>query len=87
MVELLVGSDATADEIRDLVIGQKLAAYYSTPLNYDPKLHLRFDLAPLDLYVRHVSPLLNPVFTRVAPLLEPTRYDKLLRRFDNYADL
>ncbi len=76
--------------IRDVItwaIGQKLEAYYSTPLNYDPKLHLRFDLAPLDLYVRHVNPLLNPIFTRVAPLLEPTRYDKLLRRFDNYAAL
>jgi hypothetical protein len=76
--------------IRDLIgwaIGQKLGAYYSTPLNYDPKLHLRFDLAPLDLYVRHVSPWLNPVFGRVAPLLEPTRYDKLLRLFENYADL
>ncbi len=76
--------------IRDLItwaIGQKLTAYYSTPLNYDPKLHLRFDLAPLDLYVRHVSPWLNPFFKRIAPLLEPTRYDKLLRRFGNYADL
>jgi hypothetical protein len=76
--------------IRDLIgwaIGQKLKAYYSTPLNYDPKLHLRFDLAPLDLYVRHVSAWLNPIFGRVAPLLEPTRYDKLLRLFDNYAEL
>ena len=54
---------------------------------YDPKLHLRFDLAPLDLYVRHVSPWMNPFFRRIAPLLEPTRYDKLLRRFQNYADL
>jgi predicted N-acyltransferase len=76
--------------IRDLItwaIGEKLTTYYSTPLNYDPKLHLRFDLAPLDLYVRHVSPWLNPFFGRIAPWLEPTRYDKLLRRFDNYADL
>ena len=76
--------------IRDLIgwaIGQGLRTYYSTPLNYDPKLHLRFDLEPLDLYVRHVSPWMNPFFRRIAPLLEPTRYDKLLRRFDNYADL
>ena len=76
--------------IRDVIswaIGQKLKTYYSTPLNYDPKLHLRFDLAPLDLYVRHVSAWLNPFFSRLAPLLEPTRYDKLLRRFENYAAL
>ena len=76
--------------IRDLItwgIEQKLRWYYSTPLNYDPKLHLRFDLAPLDLYVRHVSNWINPFFKRIAPLLEPTRYDKLLRRFDNHADI
>ncbi len=76
--------------IRDLfnwAVGQGLRTYYSTPLNYDPKLHLRFALEPLDLYVRHVSNWLNPFFTRVAPLLEPTRYDKLLPRFENHADL
>lgn len=76
--------------IRDLfnwAVGQGLSTYYSTPLNYDPKLHLRFSLEPLDLYVRHVSKWINPFFTRIAPLLEPTRYDKLLPRFENQADL
>ena len=74
------------DEI-DWAISQGLHTYYSTPLNYDPKLHLRFALEPLDLYVRHTSAWMNPFFKRIAPLLEPTRYDKLLRRFENYADL
>ena len=76
--------------IRDLfnwAVGQGLRTYYSTPLNYDPKLHLRFALEPLDLYVRHVTGWINPFFTRIAPLLEPTRYDKLLPRFENHADL
>ena len=76
--------------IRDLLVwalSQGLETYYSTPLNYDPKLHLRFDLEPLDLYVRHLNPVANPFFKRIAPLLEPTRYDKTLRRFGNYADL
>ncbi len=76
--------------IRDMItwgMAQGLRTYYSTPLNYDPKLHLRFDLEPLDLYVRHLSPVANPFFKRIAPLLEPTRYDKFLRRFANYADL
>ena len=76
--------------IRDMItwgMAQGLHTYYSTPLNYDPKLHLRFDLEPLDLYVRHLSPWANPFFKRIAPLLEPTRYDKMLRRFGNYADL
>lgn len=76
--------------IRDVIewcIQQGLQSYYSTPLNYDPKLHLRFDLAPLDLYVRHVTDWINPFFTRIAPLLEPTRYDKFLPQFANHADL
>ena len=76
--------------IRDLfnwAVGQGLHTYYSTPLNYDPKLHLRFALEPLDLYVRHVAGWINPFFTRIAPLLEPTRYDKLLPRFENHPDL
>ena len=76
--------------IRDLfnwAAGQKLHTYYSTPLAYEPKLHLRFDLEPLDLYVRHLTDWINPVFKRIAPLLEPTRYDKLLPRFANHRDL
>ena len=76
--------------MRDLIswgIEHGLRTYYSTPLNYDAKLHLRFDLAPLDLYVRHVNGFFNLFFKRIAPLLEPTRYDKLLPRFPNFADL
>ena len=76
--------------IRDLIawgIAERLHTYYSTPLNYDPKLHLRFDLAPLDLYVRHVNGFFNVFFRRIAPLLEPTRYDPFLRRFANFAAL
>jgi hypothetical protein len=77
----------TIRDLLDWAIGEKLHTYYSTPLNYDPKLHLRFALEPLDLYVRHTSAWLNPIFGRVAPLLEPTRYDRLLARFENFADL
>jgi predicted N-acyltransferase len=61
--------------------------YRSRALNYDPKLHLRCRLAPLDLYVRHSSDLMNRCFKFMLPLIEPTRYDKNLRRFSNYADL
>ncbi len=77
----------TIRDLFDWAVQQGLHRYYSTPLNYDPKLHLRFALEPLDLYVRHVSGWINPFFTRIAPLLEPTRYDKLLPRFENHADL
>ncbi len=77
----------TIRDLFDWACREKLHTYYSTPLNYDAKLHLRFALEPLDLYVRHVTNWINPFFTRVAPLLEPTRYDKLLPRFENHADL
>jgi len=76
--------------IRDILtwaIKQRLTSYFSSPLNYDPKLHLRCDLAPLDLYVMHTAPLLNPVFRRAVKFLEPTRHDPVLRRFRNAAEL
>ena len=57
--------------------------YCSSPLNYDPKLHLGCDLVPLDLYVTHTSTLLNPIFRRALKFLEPTRHDPVLRRFSN----
>jgi hypothetical protein len=61
--------------------------YLSTGLSYDPKWHLRFDLYPLDLYVRHTSRTINTVLRWMLPFLEPTRHDKTLRRFSNHAEL
>jgi predicted N-acyltransferase len=76
--------------LRDLIswaMGQGLAYYYSGPLNYDPKLHLGHELAPLDLYVMHTRPMLNLVFRRVLKYLEPTRHDPIVRRFPNADEL
>jgi hypothetical protein len=61
--------------------------FLSTGLNYDPKYNLRFRLHPLDLYVRHTSRILNMALKWILPLLEPTRYDKTLPRFSNYAEV
>ncbi len=61
--------------------------YGSTALNYEPKFHLKHDLDPLDLYVKHTSPVVNFFMKRALPYMEPTRYDALLKRFANYADL
>lgn len=77
----------TIRDVMSWAISQGVRQYYSTPLNYEPKLHLKFDLAPLDLYVRHVSDWVNPFFARIAPMLEPTRYDRFLRKFSNFSDL
>ena len=72
--------------LRDIVswsLQQGLKYYYSNPLNYGPKLHLRCELVPLDLYVMHTSALLNPIFRRIIKYLGPTRHDPILRRFPN----
>lgn len=61
--------------------------FRSSGLNYDPKLHLRHALDPIDLYVRHTSAPVNAVMKRLLPILEPTRYDKTLARFSNYHEL
>jgi hypothetical protein len=65
----------------------QIERYYSSPLNYVPKLHLKLELAPLDLHIRHVSPLINFFFRHLIPILEPTRYDPVLKKFPNFPDL
>jgi hypothetical protein len=75
---------------RDLVrwgIANGYRWFQSTGLNYDPKLHLRHRLKPVDLYVRHTSPVINALLRAVLPLLEPTHHDETLKKFPNYADL
>ncbi|HEV3243531.1 MAG TPA: GNAT family N-acetyltransferase [Chthoniobacterales bacterium] len=72
--------------LRDVIswsIAQGLRCYSSGPLNYDPKLHLGHELAPLDLYVMHTKPLLNPIFQFAVKYLEPTRHDPILKKFPN----
>ena len=52
-----------------------------------PKIAPRHSLDPIDLYVRHVSPVANAILKRVLPLIEPTRYDATLKKFSNYDEL
>ncbi len=76
--------------IRDIfrwAIGHKLKRYQTGQLNYDPKLHLQMKLAPLDLYVRHVSPLLNPLLRLALGFLQPVRHEPILREFPNANEL
>ena len=61
--------------------------FQSSGLNYDPKLHLRYRLIPVDLYVKHTSPVVNRLLRMALPWLEPTRYDKTLKKFPNYSEL
>jgi predicted N-acyltransferase len=77
----------TLRDILSWAIAQGLQSYCSSPLNYNPKLHLGCELVPLDLYVLHTQPLLNPVFRRAVKFLEPTRHDPVLQRFPNAHEL
>lgn len=76
--------------VRDMISWAMANGYKwfrSSGLNYDPKLHLRHLLDPIDLYVRHTSPAANAILKRVLPLIEPTRYDPTLKMFSNYHEL
>jgi hypothetical protein len=61
--------------------------FCSSGLNYDPKLHLRHLLDPIDLYVRHTSAPINILLKKILPAIEPTRYDETLAKFRNYEAL
>jgi Peptidogalycan biosysnthesis/recognition len=76
--------------VRDMVtwsIANGYKWFRSSGLNYDPKLHLRHLLDPIDLYVRHISGIKNAILKWVLPLIEPTHYDKTLQKFPNYGEL
>ncbi len=75
---------------RDLItwgIDNGFKSFAGSGLSYAPKLQMRHVLEPLDLYVRHTSPLANAVLKRVLPWLEPTHRDETLRQFPNYDEL
>jgi predicted N-acyltransferase len=76
--------------VRDMVkwsIATGYKSFRSSGLNYDPKLHLRHLLDPIDLYVRHVSGISNAALKLALPLIEPMRYDKTLQKFSDYNEL
>jgi hypothetical protein len=74
-------------DVFNWAIGNGVRTYYTAPLNYDPKLHLRLELAPLDLYVCHTSRLINPAFRMAMSFLQPVRHHPILRKFPNAHEL
>jgi predicted N-acyltransferase len=76
--------------VRDMIswgIGKGYRWFRSSGLNYDPKLHMRHRLDPIDLYVRHTSALANAMFRFALPWIVPARYDATLRLFPDYKEL
>jgi hypothetical protein len=76
--------------VRDMIswgIGRGYKWFRSSGLNYDPKLHMRHRLDPIDLYVRHTSSIPNAIFRLALPWIVPVRYDAILKLFPNYKEL
>ena len=76
--------------VRDMIswgIGKGYKWFRSSGLNYDPKLHMRHRLDPIDLYVRHTSAIPNAIFRLALPWIVPVRYDATLKLFPNYKEL
>jgi hypothetical protein len=65
-------------------LDQGLKEYHCAPFNYDPKSHLHLQLIPVDLYVRHTSPVINAVLKRVAPHFAPAKSDPALRNYPQH---
>ena len=74
-------------DVMDWGLRNGCRAYWTAALNYDPKLNLKMNLAPLDLYVRHTSKVINPGFRRIIGRFGPTRYDPHLPKFPNFREL
>ncbi len=86
-LDLLVGVSPRFGVVVRWAIANGYESFRSSALNYDPKLHLRHLLDPLDLYVRHTSAPINALLKHILPALEPTRYDETLAKFRNYQEL
>jgi hypothetical protein len=73
----------TFRDVLTWALAQGLHTYCSTPLNYDPKLHLGFELAPLDLYFALPWPLWNRLAQPILRRMSPTHAEPTLAAFPN----
>jgi hypothetical protein len=73
----------TFRDILSWALKQGLKTYHSTPLNYDPKFHLDFELEPLDLYFALSWPWLNSMAHPIMRRMGPAAADPILARFAN----
>jgi predicted N-acyltransferase len=71
----------TFHDILDWALKNHLRFYETAPFNYEVKLHLRLHPVPLDLYIRHRSPVINLLLKFVAPFFAPAKSDPALRKY------
>jgi len=67
-------------DIIEWALQHRYRTYRSAPFNYDPKMHLRLELEPVDLFVRHGLPLCNFLLRHFAPRFSPVQSNLVLRR-------
>jgi hypothetical protein len=77
----------TRRDVLQWAVENGVRGYHVGPLNYHPKLHFRMELAPLDLYARHLSPWINPLFKLAIGWLQPARHDPFIAQFPNASEL
>jgi len=77
----------TFRDVLTWAIEQKLTAYHSTPLNYEPKLRLGFDLHPLDLYFAIPWAGVNRLARPFMGMASPTGAEPVLAQFPNAGDM
>ena len=77
----------TLKDLIEWALKNDIKYYHSTPLNYDPKYHLRYELVPLDLYATHTNSLVRPLFQFLLSYIQPTRAHPILKKFTNADDL
>ncbi len=77
----------TFRDVLTWALAEGLKTYCSTPLNYEPKLHLGFELAPLDLHMTILHPRLNALLRSQMNRLSPTRAEPVLARFANASEM
>lgn len=67
-------------DIIEWALQHRYRTYRSAPFNYDPKMHLGLELEPVDLFVRHRSPICNFLLRHFAARFSPVQSDPVLRR-------
>lgn len=77
----------TFRDVLTWALSQGIKSYCSTPLSYDPKFHLGFDLAPLDLYFALPWPWMNVLAQPFMRYMSPTRAEPVLASFANASEM
>ncbi len=72
----------TFRDILNWCIENKAQKYESGALNYDPKKRLDFRFIAQNIYVKHLNPIVNVLFSVVCWILKPENFDPALKEIN-----